>query len=72
MIMKPACATVVAAIRSGRYPTVLEFGAMLQENGCSQAEARGLVLAYQGAVARRSSAEDQCMAALRSFALRHE
>lgn len=70
--MKPALLTVVSKLRAGACPTVLEFGALLRENGLDQTEARALVGQYRDAIATRPSAEDTLMASLRSFALRHE
>jgi hypothetical protein len=71
MIMKPALSAVVTQLRAGRLPSVLEYGALLRESGFEQAQARSLLSDYQDAIAGRS-AEDRCMAALRSFILAHE
>ncbi len=67
--MKPALAAVVGKLQAGAYPTVLEFGALLRENGTDPAQARGLVAQYQDATAGSASNEDELMAQLRSFSL---
>ena len=66
---KPAMRALVTALRAGRWPTALEFGALLRENGESQAYARDQVKKYQNDIAGCSSAEDTLMAQLRSFSL---
>jgi hypothetical protein len=65
--MKPALQAVVAKIRAGETPTVLEYGSLLREAGCDQAEARGLVTSYRNAIA--TDAEEELMALLQSFTL---
>lgn len=66
---KPALTAFVAKMRAGKYPTILEYGALLHEAGCSQTEARDMTLRYKTALSGHSSAEDELMASLRSFSL---
>jgi hypothetical protein len=68
--MKPAALAVVAGLRAGVSPSVLQFAALLRENGDTPAEARPKVASYAEATAGESSAEAQAIALLRSFSLR--
>ncbi len=67
--MRPAAEVVVSRIRAGITPTVLEYGALLRESGCDQAEARRLVAQYQADIAERPNAENALMEQLRAFSL---
>ena len=67
--MKLALHTVVTKLRAGQLPSVMEYGAVLYEAGCDQAEARAMTAAYARDIAGHSTAEDRLMAELMSFSL---
>jgi hypothetical protein len=69
---KPALATVVTQLRAGRLPSALQYGALLREAGCDQAEARSMTAAYAKDLSGHSSAEEEFMESLRAFSLGHD
>src|ERR1043166_6949527 len=77
MSARPALVDVIRAVRSGRWPTVIELCILMRENGRDPHEVHASLLAYQRdlaaiAAGEQHSHEEKLLAQLRALSVGSE